>query len=300
MTAALRIRGLSIGFPGAGEVVHDVSLDVARGEALGIVGETGSGKTLTGMTALGLLPRRATASGTVELDGAERSAGTAFDGRGKSIAVVFQNPGLAFNPVFTIGTQMTDVHRRHLRSTRREARARAAELLELVGLPEPQSVLGRYPHELSGGMLQRAMIALSLMCEPRFLVLDEPTTALDVTVAKQILELIDGLRRRLGLSVLLISHSLGVVHEVCDRVAVMYAGRIVEAGPTRDVLGAPRHPYTIDLLRAIPRRPDEGERTVPSDGRVGAPVVVARPGESFDPAHHGDVHWVAAREGAEP
>jgi peptide/nickel transport system ATP-binding protein len=267
-TDLLRIEDLEVAFEERGALtnrpVRGITLSVAPREVVGIVGETGCGKSLTGLAVLGLLPKGAVPSGRILLDGIEQP----FDGRGSArgdaISIVFQNPGTAFNPVFTLGRQMRDVVDRHRRVDGRPLRRAAAKghilhYLEQVGLPDPERIYRSYPHELSGGMLQRAMIAMALVCEPKLLILDEPTTALDVTIAKQILELILSLRDRFGFGVLLITHNLGVVREVCDRIAVLYAGRVVETGPTREVLRAPAHPYTRGLLGALPARHQPGQ-----------------------------------------
>jgi peptide/nickel transport system ATP-binding protein len=227
---------------------------------LGIVGETGCGKSLTGLAMLGLLPKGAVRTGRIVIDGIEQHSDRPAAARGDVISIVFQNPGTAFNPVFTLGQQMEAVVARHRSMKGRKAREHILGYLQQVGLPDGERVFRSYPHELSGGMLQRAMIAMALLCEPRLLILDEPTTALDVTVAKQILELILSLRDRFGFGVLLITHNLGVVSETCDSVAVMYAGRIVESGPTAAVLNNPTHPYTVGLLGALPARHQPGTR----------------------------------------
>lgn len=263
MTDLLRIENLNVEFVERGAVTNHalrgVSLALQPGEILGVVGETGCGKSLTGLAALGLLPQGAVASGRIELDGTEQRLDAPSPVRGAAVSIVFQNPGTAFNPVFTLGRQLRDVVARHRSMKGSAARAHILHYLDLVGLPDPEQVFDSYPHELSGGMLQRAMIAMALLCEPKLLLLDEPTTALDVTVAKQILDLIVDLRRRFGFGVLLITHNLGVVQQVCDSVAVLYAGRVVETGPTATVLQAPTHPYTVGLLGALPARHKQGE-----------------------------------------
>lgn len=233
--------------------LRGISLTVRAGEIVGIVGETGCGKTLTGLAVLGLLPAGAEPSGRVVLDGVEQDfARPSEDTRGRVVSLVFQNPGTAFNPVFTIGAQMRDVVYRHRSLRRQAAKQHILDHLAQVRLPDPERVYRSYPHELSGGMLQRAMIAMALLCEPKLLVLDEPTTALDVTVAQQILQLLRDLRDQFGFGVLFVTHNLGVVNEVCDRVAVLYAGRVVEYGSTAEVLRDPQHPYTRGLLGALP------------------------------------------------
>lgn len=278
MSATLQVRGLGVEIARGPlppfRPVRGLDLEVAEGQSLGIVGETGCGKTLTGMAILGLLPKGARATGSVRLDERELTALSPAERaslRGGAISMVFQNPGTAFNPVFSIGVQIEQVVRRHLGLSHRDAQALVHTYLEKVGLPEPRRVASSYPHELSGGMLQRAMIAMALICGPRLLILDEPTTALDVTVAQQILRLVLKLQDDLGFTVVLITHSLGVVKDFCDHVAVMYAGRVVEAGPTADVLDDPRHPYTRGLLAATPGRGRPGmsleaiRGSVPSD-----------------------------------
>lgn len=258
MSALVEIRDLEVDFVSRGTVtnrpIRGVTLSLAAGEVLGVVGETGCGKTLMGLAVLGMLPRGAVSRGSVAIDGRPQSARDAWAVRGDVVSIVFQNPGTAFNPVFTIGQQMGDVVARHLGLRRAAARERVLTYLRLVRLPDPDRVADSYPHQLSGGMLQRAMIAMALLCEPKVLILDEPTTALDVTVAKQILDLVLQLRDELGIGVLLITHNLGVVSETCDRIAVLYAGRVVELGETADVLAAPSHPYTRGLLGALPGR----------------------------------------------
>jgi peptide/nickel transport system ATP-binding protein len=280
MTGLLSVRDLEVEFVDRGRVtnraVRGVSFDLDRGEVLGIVGETGCGKSLTGLSVLGLLPAGARSAGSVHLDGVDLLAlpeRRRAEMRGSAVSMVFQNPGTAFNPVFPVGSQMQRVLRRHRPMRRSQARARVLSQLERVGLPGAERVARSYPHELSGGMLQRAMIATALLCDPKLLVLDEPTTALDVTIAQQILALVLALKDDLGFGVLLITHNLDVVHDVCDRVAVLYAGRVVEVGPTRSVLAAPAHPYTRGLVGALPSRLRAGESltaipgTVPGDLR---------------------------------
>lgn len=277
MSSLLTIDDLSVEFHERGELTNrplrGVSLEIGPGEILGVVGETGCGKSLTGLATLGLLPGGARPAGRIVIDGEEQRLGIPSPLRGSSISIVFQNPGTAFNPVFTLGSQMEDVLRRHRTLDKKERRARVLHYLEQVGLPDPQRVYRSFAHELSGGMLQRAMIAMALVCEPRLLILDEPTTALDVTVAKQILELVLSLRDRFGFGVMLITHNLGVVREVCDRVAVLYAGRVIETGSTAQVLSHPTHPYTRGLMNALPARHHRGERLEAIAGQVPARLV---------------------------
>ena len=255
------VRDLTIEFVDRGEVrnrpVRGVDLTVRRGEILGIVGETGCGKSLTAQALLGLLPPGARTTGEIWFDGEEyatRSPQQRADLRGDAVTIVFQNPGTAFNPVFTIGYQLRLVLGRHRKLRKAEAREVIEGRLADVGLPDVGRVMAAYPHELSGGMLQRAMIAMALLCDPKLLILDEPTTALDVTVARQILRLILRLQREAGFSVVLITHNLAIVRDTCDRVGVLYAGRVIETGATDDVLDHPRHPYTRGLMEALPGR----------------------------------------------
>jgi ABC-type dipeptide/oligopeptide/nickel transport system ATPase component len=265
----LAVRGLTIAFPGAGgwrPVVRGVSLAVERGEIFGLVGESGSGKTLTALAILGLLPPNArVTAGRIELQGP--GAGATVETmdlltlgprelrrvRGGRIGLVFQEPATALNPAYTIGFQVVEAVRAHRALSRREAREEAVRLLDRVALPDARRRLADYPHQLSGGQRQRVMIAVALAGGPDLLLADEPTTALDVTLQAQILELLEDLRRDLGLAVLLITHDLGVVAETCDRVAVMHAGEIVEAAAVEALFRSPAHPYTRALLAAVPR-----------------------------------------------
>ena len=280
MSKLLEIEDLTLEFSERGEVTNrplrGVTLEIAEGEILGVVGETGCGKSLTGLATLGLLPTGATPGGRILIDGEEQRLGAPSKLRGNAISIVFQNPGTAFNPLFTLGRQMEDVLARHKGLSRKQRTQRRQHILgylEQVGLPDPERVYDSYAHELSGGMLQRAMIAMALVCEPRLLILDEPTTALDVTVAKQILDLVLSLRDSFGFGVMLITHNLGVVREVCDRVAVLYAGRVIETGSTSQVLSRPAHPYTRGLLNALPARHRQGERLEAISGQVPARLV---------------------------
>lgn len=280
MSALLTLRGLTVEFVDRGEVtnrpVRGVEFDIARGEIVGMVGETGCGKSLTGLAVLGQLPVGARTTGEVILDGVDQLACTPEERaalRGDVVSIVFQNPGTAFNPVFTIGAQMRMVLRRHRGMGRRQGDEVIVERLTQVGLPDPVRVAASYPHELSGGMLQRAMIATALLCDPGLLILDEPTTALDATVAQQILRLILRLQQEAGFSVLLITHNLGVVRDTCDQVAVLYAGRVIEKGPTDVVLDEPAHPYTRGLIGALPSRSRSGEPLVAIPGAVPANLL---------------------------
>nr|WP_242424984.1 ABC transporter ATP-binding protein [Frankia sp. EI5c] len=254
----LQVRNLCayIGTPrGVVRAVDDVSLDLAGGQALGVVGESGSGKSVMARAIMGLMPARSGCSGEVLFQGRDlltlprRQRAEIW---GKHIAMVFQDPGRSLNPVVRVERQLTEGMRRHLGVGRTEARGRALDLLREVGVPDPERRLRNYPHELSGGMRQRVMIAGALACEPTLLIADEPTTALDVTVQRQILDLLRRVQRSHGMSMILISHDLAVVAGRTDRTAVMYAGRLAEAGATREVFDAPRHRYTHALLAATP------------------------------------------------
>ncbi len=255
----LEVRDLRTTFgtaKGPLRAVDGVSLSVGRGETLGIVGESGSGKSVLVRSIMNLLPRTATVEGTVlfegrdvrELRGAERKHFW-----GTQMAMVFQDPMTSLNPVRKVGRQLTDPLRYHLGISRRAAERRAVELLRMVRIPEPERRLGQYPHELSGGMRQRVIIAIAVSCNPKLLLADEPTTALDVTVQKQILDLLGSLQRELDMAMILITHDLGVVAGRARRIGVMYAGQIVEEADTRDLFGDLRHPYTEGLLASIPR-----------------------------------------------
>ena len=265
---------------GTVHAVRDVSFTLAKGETLGIVGESGSGKSVTAQVLLGLteLPGKVM-GGDVRWKGEsllqrKNAARTLERVRGHEIAMVFQDPMTSLNPVYTVGMQMTEVIRRHLKLDRRAARERAIELLDLVGIANPAARVDQYPFEMSGGMRQRVLIAMALACEPELLIADEPTTALDVTIQAQILELISELQQRLGLAVILITHDLGVVAGLCDRVAVMYAGKLVEISSAADLYANPGHPYSRGLLRSTPRLDVVLPRLVAIDG---APPDLRRP-----------------------
>ena len=279
----LRIRGLCTEFPtarGPLKAVQDVSLDVLPGECVGVVGESGSGKSVTFASVMGLVrhPGRVVAGNVwlddIDLRTLDESAMRLI--RGKQIAMTLQDALTALNPGLTIEQQLVEVivahdetvSRLHWWQRRRPARARAIQMMELVGIPTPEARLQDYPHQFSGGMRQRIMIAIALACKPRLLIADEPTTALDVTIQAQVLELIASLRKTLGMSVVLITHDLGIVAEQCDRVVVMYAGQVVESGTTAEVIGAPRHPYTQALLRATPRVENLAQPVQPIAGTV--------------------------------
>lgn len=268
-------------FTPAGEVkaLNDVSIHLKEGEVLGIVGESGSGKSVTAYSLMGLTAHPGKLiGGTLQFNGHEiedMSEKEMRKIRGKEISIIFQDPMTSLNPVYTIGNQIMEVIRLHTDKDKKQAYARAKELLELVGINEPEKRLKQYPHELSGGMRQRVMIAIALACEPKLLIADEPTTALDVTIQAQILELMMELKDKLGMAIIMITHDLGVVASMCDRIAVMYAGRIVEYGTTDDIFYRPHHMYTKGLIRSIPRLDTkEHERLVPIEG---TPVDLLNP-----------------------
>ena len=256
MADVITVEHLTVAFPareGTGEVVRDVSLAIGAGERVGLVGESGSGKSLTARAIMRLIPKPGTITGgTVQFDGAELAPKSAPKWRGTKIAMITQDPLSSLNPLVKIGTQITEMLRHHRGLGKAQARARAQELLRAVGIPDPRRTMSRYPAVLSGGMRQRVALAIAISCDPRLLIADEPTTALDVTVQAQVLSLLERMTAEHGSAVLLISHDLGVVGNFCDRLLVMYAGRIVESGPTAEVIGAPAHPYTQALLASIP------------------------------------------------
>jgi peptide/nickel transport system ATP-binding protein len=255
----LEVEDLSVRFDtdeGTVHAVDRVSLTLAPREVLGIVGESGCGKSVTAMSILRLLPETATVTGSARFEGVDLLSAPAShlrDVRGRRISFVFQEPMTSLNPVLRVGQQVAEVVRRHTDVSRAEARARAVELFDLVHIPDPERRVDEYPHQLSGGMRQRVMIAMALSCDPSVLIADEPTTALDVTIQAGILDLLRELRERLGTAIVLITHNLGVVADLADRVLVMYAGRKVEEAPVDELFAHPQHPYTIGLLGAIPR-----------------------------------------------
>jgi peptide/nickel transport system ATP-binding protein len=256
----LRVRDLVTTFrteQGELRAVDEVSFEVAEGATLGIVGESGCGKSVTALSILRLIPypQGIIEQGQIELRGRDLlalSERQMQDVRGNEISMIFQEPMTSLNPVYTVGTQIVEAIRLHQKKSRSEAKERAIEMLRLVGIPAPETSVDAYPHQLSGGMRQRVMIAMALACEPSLLIADEPTTALDVTIQAQILELLAKLKTQLGMGVVLITHDLGVVAEVCSDVVVMYAGRIVESANVKRLFAHPRHPYTRGLLRSLP------------------------------------------------
>ena len=268
-------------FTPAGEVkaLNGVSFSMNEGEVLGIVGESGSGKSVTAYSIMGLTayPGKLI-GGTIYFNGHQiekMSEKEMRKIRGNEVSIIFQDPMTSLNPVYTIGNQITEVIRLHTGKSKKEAYDRAKELLELVGINEPAKRLKQYPHELSGGMRQRVMIAIALACEPKLLIADEPTTALDVTIQAQILELMQELRQKLGMSIIMITHDLGVVASMCERIAVMYAGHIVEYGTADEIFYEPKHEYTKGLIKSIPKlSAQEIERLVPIEGQ---PVDLLNP-----------------------
>ena len=251
---------------GVARSVDGVSFSIEKGEVLGIVGESGCGKSVTSLSIMRLIPEppgRIMDGSSIKLRGEElvtASEKRMREIRGNDVAMIFQEPMTSLNPVFTIGDQIGEAVRLHKKLSKKQARTAAIEMLDLVGIPNPAERVDNYPHQLSGGQRQRVMIAIALSCEPDLLIADEPTTALDVTIQKQILDLLADLRERLGMALMLITHDLGVVAEVCDRVLVMYAGEVVEEGSVKDIFQDPRHPYTEGLMRAIPRLGHRRER----------------------------------------
>jgi peptide/nickel transport system ATP-binding protein len=272
---------------GVVRAVDRVSFTVPRGGAVGVVGESGSGKSVTALSIMRLLaePAGRIAGGQVLFDGRDLATVKQHEMealRGKSLAMIFQEPMTSLNPVFTIGDQIAESVRLHTDASPREAHARAVEMLTLVGIPDPARRAGDYPHQLSGGMRQRVMIAIAIACNPLLLIADEPTTALDVTIQAQILDLLRRLRERLGTAILLITHDLGVVAEFVDEVVVMYAGRVVERAAVRDLFRRPMHPYTEGLLRSIPRMTGTAHRLPQIAGAVPSPNAFP-PGCRFHP-----------------
>lgn len=284
MPPLVRIEALSVAFNGV-PVLHGIDLALRKGEAVGLVGESGSGKSVTWLAALGLLPRNALVSGSVRLEEREiLNAPTAEldQVRGRRIAMIFQDPASALNPVLTIRKQLCEALALHRGLSGDAVRAEARRLLELVGIPDPSRRLSAYPHEFSGGQVQRIMIAMALAGQPDLLVADEPTTALDATIQAQILALLSSIRREMGMAMVLISHDLGVVAENCDRVAVMYAGRIVEEAPANQLFHDPLHPYAQGLIGALPSLEGPRRRLSAISGTVPDPSMLPS-GCSFAP-----------------
>ncbi|MBV8949966.1 MAG: ABC transporter ATP-binding protein [Actinobacteria bacterium] len=287
----LEVEHLSVNFPTDGGVVHavdDVSFTVGRNEVLGIVGESGSGKTVTATAILGLLPKAARVSGAVRFQGVDlvgRKEKELQPIRGARIAMIFQDALAALNPVFKVGDQIAEAITVHRKVPEREVRERVVELLELVGIPQPRQRADQYPHEYSGGMRQRAMIAMSIANDPEILIADEPTTALDVTIQAQVVEVLERIQDRTDSSIMLITHDLGVVAGVADRVMVMYAGRQAELGSVDEIFYESRHPYTLGLLASLPRLDRPGARSQRLHRIKGQPpsLVFVPPGCPFHP-----------------
>ncbi len=293
MSSLLEIKNLRTYFPtrsGLVRAVDDVSFYINRGELLGLVGESGCGKSMTALSIMRLVPPPGKiVSGEILFEGRNLltlSNAEMRDVRGNDIAMIFQDPMTSLNPVFTVGEQISEALRLHRGLSRKEARKAAVEAMREVSIPDPDLRVDDYPHQLSGGMRQRVMIAMALACDPKLLIADEPTTALDVTIQAQILDLLDNLRKTRQLAVLLITHDLGVVAEVADRVAVMYTGRIVEEAPVEELFARPKHPYTEGLLRSVPKLTAKDvmkpERLQTIEGMVPNPTSLP-PGCHFEP-----------------
>jgi peptide/nickel transport system ATP-binding protein len=289
----LEIKDLKISFPldeGTVRAVEGANLTIRRGEVLGVVGESGCGKTVTAQAVLRIIPqpgridsgqilfRPTTTStavgdnGTIDIAKLSPTGRQIRQIRGKDIAMIFQEPMSSFSPVHTVGSQVMEAILLHQNVSRQAARQQAIELLRLVGIPGAEQRIDNFPHQFSGGMRQRAMIAMALSCNPALLIADEPTTALDVTIQAQILDLIRGLQQRIGMAVMFITHNLGVIAQIADSIAIMYLGQVVEYGPVREILRNPKHPYTADLLRAVPRLGKTmGQKLVAIEGNIPSP-----------------------------
>ena len=285
----LEVRNLRVEFPtrrGTLVALDDVSFQIAPGEILGVVGESGAGKSLTGSAIIGLLdPPGRVAAGEIRFDG-RRIDNLPYEAmrkiRGRSIGAIFQDPLTSLDPLYTVGRQLTETILTHLPVSAAEARQRAIRLLQETGIPAAEARIDQYPHQFSGGMRQRVVIALALAAEPKLIVADEPTTALDVSIQAQIISLLKRLCKDHGAAVMLVTHDMGVIAETCDRVAVMYAGRVVEIGPVHAVIHAPAHPYTAGLMGSIPAMDEDRERLLQIDGAM--PRLTAIPnGCAFNP-----------------
>jgi len=306
-------------FTDRGEIpaVDDVSFYINEGEVLGIVGESGCGKSVTSLSIMGLVPnppgkivggnilfRQQHSSEEITEDLVKASSKRMRQIRGNKIAMIFQEPMTSLDPLFTIGSQITEALKNHQKLSKKEARKKAVDLLNLVGIPRAEQIVDEYPHQLSGGMRQRVMIAIAMSCDPEVLVADEPTTALDVTIQAQILELMKKLNRDKGTAILLITHDLGVVSEMCNRVCVMYAGKVVEEGDVRTILKFPKHPYTQGLIRSLPKMQDREERLYSIPGNVPKPGSIkdgcrfaARCPDVFDRCYQEDPDLLTLSEG---
>ena len=275
MSQLLEIEHLNIRFVNGGketEVVSDLSLSLDRRETLGIVGESGSGKSVTSLSIMRLHPDETTRiKGAIRFEDKDLlalSEREMQDIRGNKIAMIFQEPMTSLNPIHTVGKQIAESVLLHSKATKKEAMARARQLLELCGIPDPDQRMKEYPHQLSGGMRQRVMIAIALACDPELLIADEPTTALDVTIQAQILELMKAIKKDRDMSIIMITHDLGIVYDFCDRVVVMYTGEVVESAPVKELFAAPLHPYTEGLIGALPRLGQPTERLSAIEGMV--------------------------------
>jgi peptide/nickel transport system ATP-binding protein len=289
MAALLEVKNLRVEFPtrrGTLLALDDISFDISPGEILGVVGESGAGKSLTGAAIIGLLePPGRIAGGEVRLAG-QRIDNLPYEQmraiRGRQIGAIFQDPLTSLNPLYTVGRQLIETIRTHLPVSEEQARARAIKLLQETGIPAAEARIDMYPHQFSGGMRQRVVIALALAAEPKLIVADEPTTALDVSIQAQIISLLKRLCKEHGAAVMLVTHDMGVIAETCDRVAVMYAGRIAEVGPVGAVIHQPQHPYTVGLMGSIPAMDEDRERLLQIDGAM--PRLNAIPaGCAFNP-----------------
>ena len=271
----LRVKDLKVEFStkyGRAAAVNHVNFSLGKGEKLGLVGESGSGKSVTSKSVIRLLQSPpAIVTGEILLDGTDLlklSEKEMQNYRGNKISMIFQEPMVSLNPLYTIGNQMSEILFRHEKISKAEAKERVIEMLRIVEIPSPETRLRQYPFELSGGMRQRIMIAMSLLCHPEILIADEPTTALDVTIQAQILDLLNELNEKFGTSIIMITHDLGVIAEMVDTVAVMYAGSIVEKAPVKDLFRDPKHPYTVGLMNSIPKMTDQGDRLQTIEGTV--------------------------------
>jgi peptide/nickel transport system ATP-binding protein len=276
----LQVDELNIHFPtdrGMLKAVNGVSFDVKKGKTLGIVGESGCGKSITGKALLGIQPKTSVISGSIQLGDVDvvklkRNGAEIRAIRGSKIAMIFQEPMAAFSPLYTIGNQIIESILLHRTKNKKEALQMTIDILQRVGISNPDKRFYQYPHEFSGGMMQRAMIAMALSCEPELLIADEPTTALDVTIQAQVLELMKQLQRDFGMAIVFITHDLGIVAEMCDEVAVMYLGKIVEQAPVQEIYHHPKHPYTQGLLRSIPTIHSNKARLESIEGTVPVPI----------------------------
>lgn len=290
MSAYLEVSDLKVHFPtddGVVKAVDGLSFSVERGKTLGIVGESGSGKSVTSLAILGLQKgTRAQVTGEIWVDGHEIVAATEAevrDWRGKSMAMIFQDALAALHPYFTVGNQIAEAYQAHYKVSRNIARTRAIEMLDRVGIPEPAKRIHDYPHQFSGGMRQRAVIAMALSCNPSLLIADEPTTALDVTVQAQILDLLRDLQKEFGSAIILITHDLGVVAEIADDVLIMYAGKAIEYGTVRNILKHPQHPYAWGLLSSIPRLTGEADTSLLAIPGTPPSLITVPSGCAFHP-----------------